>query len=159
MHRIDIDYERFSAECALCISRSSYWSLATAAGDHVTVRTVNTVNVGMKIYFSTDTRLTKFAQISANPKVALCRENVQIEGLARDLGHPLTPKNKYFCDLFRRQHPTFFDLYAAVPTQTVVEINPTLITVWHHDGDGAYRKCLLLIAGKAYREDYLSPPA
>ena len=158
MNRIDIDYESFAAECASFVSRWPTWSLATAAGDHVTVRTVNVVNVGMKIYFSTDTRLTKFAQIQANPKVALCRENVQIEGLARDLGHPLTPKNKYFCDLFRRQHPKFFDLYAAVPTQTVVEVSPTLITVWHHDDNGIYRKFLLLIAGKAYREDYPTGP-
>ncbi len=154
MDRIEIDYDSLAAECGVLISRAKTWSLATAAGNHVTVRTINAVNMGMKIYFQTDTRLTKYGQIQANPQVALCRENIQIEGLAKDLGHPLTAKNKYFCDLYRRQHPTFFDFYSAVPTQTVVEVSPTLITIWHHDDENAYRKFLLIVAGKAYRENY-----
>ena len=154
MDRIDVDYAALERECAHFISHHTTWALATVAGNHVTCRTVFTVNVGLKLYFQTDTRLTKYKQLSANPNVALCRDHVQIEGVAKDMGHPLTPKNQYFCDLYKRQHPQFFDIYTAVPTQSVVEVIPTLMTTWHHDKENGYRNFLMIIARKAYREDY-----
>ena len=154
MDRIDVDYAALERECAHFISRNTAWAMATAAGNRVTCRTVFTVNVGLKLYLQTDTRLTKHRQLLTNPNVALCRDHVQIEGVAKDMGHPLTPKNQYFCDLYKRQHPRFFDIYTAVPTQSVVEVTPTLITTWHHDEENGYRNFLMIIARKAYREDY-----
>jgi general stress protein 26 len=154
MNRIEIDYQELEAETIHFISHHSTWILATSANSHVTARSVSTVNIGLKMYFQTDTSFTKYRQIMINPHVALCLDNFQIEGMARGLGHPLSANNKFFGDLFKNQHPLSYARYSVIPTSAVVEINITQISIWRHINNKTYRDYLLLVAKNAYREEY-----
>lgn len=42
-----------------------------------------------KLYFQTDNTFKKYNQLKGNNKVALCIDNIQIEGECTELGHPL----------------------------------------------------------------------
>lgn len=46
----------------------------------------------------------KCNDIAINSNVALCIDNIQIEGNAKNIGQP--KDNKQFCDLFRLYHET-----------------------------------------------------
>ena len=154
MNRVEIDYPELEAETINFISHHSTWVLATCANNHVTARSVSTVNIGLKFYFQTDTSFIKYRQIMINPNVALCLDNYQIEGMARGLGHPLSANNKFFCDLFKKQHPLAFSRYAAISTAAVIEINIKQISIWRHINNKTYKDHLLMIAKNAYREEY-----
>ena len=92
-----------------------------------------------------------------NPNIALCHNNFQIEGIAKGLGHPLSANNKFFCDVFKKQHPLAYNRYSAIGTEAVVEIHLKQIFIWKYMNNKTYRDCLFLIAKNAYREEYIKP--
>jgi hypothetical protein len=68
--------------------------LATTDGKAVSARTVYCVSNGRHVYFLTSKAYRKHKQIKCNNNVALCTENIQIEGVASELGHPNSECNK-----------------------------------------------------------------
>ena len=62
--------------------------LSTSLQDHVTSRMMSVVQREGIFYFQTDSEMRKYKQLSGNPRVALCIENIQIEGLCREIGRP-----------------------------------------------------------------------
>lgn len=64
--------------------------IATCDNQRVTARTVYYVNDGLDIYFITSKAYFKFKQIEKNPSVALCFENIQMEGETVILGNTST---------------------------------------------------------------------
>jgi len=156
MERFDIDFLDLEREIIHYISQSSSWVLATAAGPHVTARTVFTVSNGIVIFFMTDKNFLKYKQLTMNPSVALCRENYSIEGKAREIGSPMDSKNSAISSLYRQHHPLAFKRYAALKTETFFEIHPTQISVWKQTERQTYRDVLQRIAKKAYRDQYMT---
>jgi uncharacterized pyridoxamine 5'-phosphate oxidase family protein len=147
MERIDVDFLELEREVMNYISQHSTWVLATAAGTHVTARNVFTVSNGIVIFFMTDRNFVKYKQLTLNPNVALCRDNYQIEGKA---------KNIAVSDLFRKHHPLAHKRFAALKTEVLFEIHPTQISIWKQTDKHTYRDTLTIIAKKAYRDHYMT---
>ncbi len=151
MERMDIDYLALEREAIAFINSNFIWVLATAVGNQVTARTVFTVSNGVVIFFQTDKNSTKYRQLAANPNVALCRDHVQIEGKAREIGSPLDSKNLPLSHLFQQHHPLAYKRYSGNKTEALFEVHPTQVTLWKHNDRQTYRDILQIIAKKAYR--------
>ena len=156
MERVEIDFLDLQREIINYISSTSSWVLATAAGTHVTARTIFTVSNGVVIFFMTDKNFVKYKQLTMNSTVALCRDNYSIEGKAREIGSPMDLKNSDISSLYRQHHPLAFKRYAALKTETFFEIHPTQISIWKQTEKQTYRDSLQIIAKKAYRDQYMT---
>jgi len=104
--------------------------LATSYNDRVTARTVDYASDGLDIYFLSWQHHTKCVQIKGNPKVALCIDNVQIEGKAEILGNPLDEKNKEYADIYRGRLPDVFERFASRPGMVIVKVIPTFMVTF-----------------------------
>jgi len=124
--------------------------LATSADNRVTARTVDYASKGLDIYFLSWEHHTKCAQIKANPNVALCIDNVQIEGLAKVLGNPLDTKNSKAADIYRSKLPCIFGDFASRPGMVIVKVVPHLIITYAKNGSRRYWECLDLMKNTAY---------
>ena len=89
---------------------SSFWNsfgsgrhmvLSTVCSDHVSSRMMSVVNIDGCLYFQTFRTSRKYEHLKANSQVALCCDNIQIEGSAEEAGHPLD--NPAFCTAFREK--------------------------------------------------------
>lgn len=102
--------------------------LSTSANEKVSSRMMSVVQKNGIFYFQTDSNFRKYQQIKKNPNVALCIDNFQIEGICKEIGHPL--KNADFCLLYQENFKNSFDAYTHLKTETLFEINPTFIERW-----------------------------
>ena len=120
--------------------------LATSSHDRVTARTVYCVSEGLTVYIITSRAYLKYKQMQQNPAVALCFDNVQLEGLARALGHPATAENEA---LLRRcaQFSEAFWHWAKYKSAVLIAVETTRAELWQ---SGA-RETLDVAAGKACR--------
>jgi general stress protein 26 len=117
----------------------NYMSLATSHNDKVTVRTVTYVSDGMNIYFLSCQHHTKCVQIEANPNVAACIDNIQIQGRAEILGKPLDEQNKEYADIYRKKLPAIFEIFSKKPEIVMVKMVPEFFQTFVKDAD---RECL-----------------
>lgn len=102
--------------------------LSTSLHDHVTSRMMSIVQSGGVFYFQTDMEMRKYAQLSGNPRVALCIDNIQIEGLCRQLGRPM--ENRDFCSLYEECFPGSFHRYSALERECLFAVTPRRIERW-----------------------------
>jgi len=125
--------------------------LATSLDGRVTARTVSMASDGLDVYFMSWGHHTKCAQIRANPRVALCRDNVQIEGRAEILGSPLDEANGRYAELLRDRYPDH-ERFAREPGMVIVRVVPSTIAVFCRGSDGFYLDCLDLERATARRK-------
>ena len=154
-----LNYEILENEITQWMDRTHLMVLATCAATdaqhQVSARMMSVIHDGLKIYFQTGRDSGKCAQMLANPCVALCADNVQIEGTARLLGHPLAAENQFFAEQSQVLHRGSFDKYSHLSDNVVVEVIPTHITLWKYTADGTpYRDYLNVTAHTASREIY-----
>ena len=81
----ELDYDRIREEKIRFLENHHAIVLATSYNDRVTARTVTYASKGLEIYFMSWSHHKKCVQIRGNPKVALVKDNVNIEGLAEIL--------------------------------------------------------------------------
>ena len=129
--------------------------LATSFKNRVIARNVLIANNGLDIYFFTWGHSRKCEQIKNNPKVALCKDKVQIEGTAKILGDLFSQKNKKYTDIIRNKFPKSIKRWEQKPGMVIVRIKPNFICV---DGtatdDDVYLEYLDIEHKKAYREKW-----
>ena len=113
--------------------------LATSQDNRVTARMMSCIIADGMIYFQTDRKFDKYKQIAANPRVALCIDNIQIEGVASVQGHTLDPQNKFFATAYECNYKGSFDAYSSLPDTSLIQVAPTKITLWEYDGKEPYR--------------------
>ena len=103
---------------------------------------------------NTDKTFTKCRQIAKNPNVALCADNVQVEGTASILGHPFSEANGRFAELFKKKHPGSFKRYSHLEDEVVIEIRASRITLWRYDvlKGTSYRDTLSVADETTHRE-------
>jgi hypothetical protein len=80
------------------------------------------INDGLDIYFQTGSDYLKMRQIRANQNVAVCVAHYQIEGVATEMGHPLSKENTFFAKAFERKHPGSFAMYSPLSDEVVVKV-------------------------------------
>ncbi|MGE5605524.1 MAG: pyridoxamine 5'-phosphate oxidase family protein [Bacteroidota bacterium] len=148
-----LNYSQLEKEAISFISVNKKMVLATCSENRVTARTISIINDGLLIYFQTDQDFIKYRQIKANPNVALSIGNMQLEGVATPIGHPL--ENSFFIDNYRKHHQSAFRLYSHLKDNVIIEVKPRLITFWKYDQDHKpYRDFLNITQQIAYREKY-----
>lgn len=113
------------------LGQGKIMSLATGNEDRISARSMSVCIFDNKFYFQTDKNFLKFSQIKNNPNVALCFENVSIEGIATCLGKPL--ENSRFCEIFNKQFHGSFVAYSSLENEVLFEIEPKLIKLWIYE--------------------------
>ena len=106
--------------------------LATADRERVSARMMSLVQQSGRLYFQTDRTSRKYAQLCANPRIALCADNLQTEGICRELGHPL--HHPAFPGLFRAAYPDSFARYTHLANERLFEVTPLYAKRWLYRG-------------------------
>ena len=107
--------------------------LSTIGDGKVSSRMMSVVQIDGRFYFQTDTSLRKYAQLKSNKNVALCIDNIQVEGVCEEIGHPLN--NKEFCEAFEECYKGSYDAYTALENERLFVVDPVYIERWiYKDG-------------------------
>ncbi len=136
------------------IGESKKMVLATSLHNHVSARMMSFVIDDHKFYCQTDKTLKKYQQLKENPLVALCFENIQIEGIALNVGKPT--EHKIFREKFEKFHKNSYDSYSHLENEIIFEISPTIITIWKYESNIPYRE-IYNFDLKTYTKETYSP--
>ena len=110
--------------------------LSTSENDVVSSRMMSVVQIDGTFYFQTDITFRKYRQLSANRNVALCIDNIQIEGICGELGHPLADDR--FCERFRECFKGSYDAYTSLENERLFAVRPTYIERWIYKDNVPY---------------------
>ena len=143
----EIDFESLKDELAGEIGRAREIVLSTSSDDHVTSRTVYFFPEGLTVYFITSRAYTKYKQIVRNPKVALCRDTIQIEGRAEILGHPSSVDFK----VVNKDIGEYISHYSKYKNTVMIKIIPLKITRYRGNGVYDYLDCEMCKAARKGR--------
>ncbi len=102
--------------------------LSTADNNKVTSRMMSIVQINGSFYFQTDMTFRKYQQINHNPFVALCIDNIQIEGVCTEIGHPSI--NEAFCRIYKKYFSGSFNMYSSLDHERLFIVTPTYIERW-----------------------------
>ncbi|HPY84530.1 MAG TPA: tyrosine-protein phosphatase [Ruminococcus flavefaciens] len=107
--------------------------LSTSENDRVSSRMMSVVRIGEEFYFQTDTELRKYRQLITNNNAALCIDNIQIEGVCKEKGHPTDSVD--FCEVFCSCFRGSYDAYSKLENERLFVFRPTYIQRWiYKDG-------------------------
>lgn len=151
---MDINFNLLEKDIFRLLGDKKIMVLATSYKDKVTARNMSCIIINKKIYFQTDKTFLKCYQMSKNHNVALCVDNIQIEGIAKVMQHPFAEENKKFIDIFKEKYKGSYESYSHMNNEVVVEIEPTYITLWKYENAQPFRDILDIKKNKAYREIY-----
>lgn len=108
--------------------------LSTSENNIVSSRMMSVIRIGDNFYFQTDITFRKYRQLTSNRSASLCADNIQIEGICEELGHPLN--NASFCEMFRKCFKGSYDAYTALKNERLFRLTPTFIERWiYKDGE------------------------
>lgn len=102
------EYKRFWKE----FGSSKKMVLSTSLDNIVTSRMMSVVAIEGKLFFQTDNTFRKYKQLKGNSNVALCIDNIQIEGQCEEIGHP--SNNTEFCTAYKAGFPDSYSNYTAL---------------------------------------------
>lgn len=108
--------------------RSKKMVLSTSLNDIVTSRTMSIINLNNILYFQTDHTFRKYDQLKNNTHVALCIDNIQIEGSCNEIGKPI--ENEDFCNVYRECFTSSFNRYTMLNNERLFAVIPTFIERW-----------------------------
>ena len=107
--------------------------LSTSENNRVSSRMMSVVQIDGVFYFQTDITFHKYHYIVNNPNVALCIDNIQIEGVCEELGHPL--QFAHFCDVFQECFKGSYDAYSSLENERLFAVKPMYVERWiYEDG-------------------------
>jgi general stress protein 26 len=136
------------------IGKAQKMTLATSSNNHVTARTMSFIIEDEKLYFQTDSKFNKMQQIEVNPLVAVCWNNIQVEGRCEILGHPLEASNLFFREAFEKYYPGSYEKYSHLESEVVIRVIPNMITTWEYDNGRPYREFFSFEDRYYYKEYY-----
>ena len=145
-------FEVLKKECLDILDNNKHIVLATSYNDLVTARTISYVMINEKLYFQTLKTYEKVYQITHNNKVALCIDNLQIEGLAKIVGHPFDNKNNLFLELYKEKHNSAYQKYSSLADEVVIEVTINKISRWIYIDNVGHKEIINLIT-KEYKDE------
>ena len=120
------NYNRFLVE----FGKGRTMVLSSAVENKVTSRMMSIVQYDGFFYFQTDKTFRKYQQMIKNPQVALCIDNIQIEGLCEELGSPMM--NPCFCDIYRECFRSSYQRYSALKNERLFVVKPIYVARWRY---------------------------
>ena len=106
-----------------------------------------------KFYFQTDRTLRKYSQLKGNCNVALCADNIQIEGICSELGHP--DVDTEFCVAYKKYFPGSYRNYTSLETERLFHGAPTFIERWVYIDEIPYIETFDIINKNYMLEQYM----
>jgi uncharacterized pyridoxamine 5'-phosphate oxidase family protein len=147
-----LDFDELKIKNLDTLHRHNRIYLATVWGGKVRSRLVDYHNEGLRIGFITWSDTVKVQHIRHNPTVALCIENLQIQGTAKLTGHPGLPGNSEFASAYKERHPTPYNNFIEMDNTIVVMVEPMLTIMMVHEEHYFYLDHLDLVENAAYRK-------
>ncbi|MHB9296561.1 hypothetical protein PilKf_02334 [Pillotina sp. SPG140] len=149
-----LNYETEIEKIYICIDESKIMALATCSKERTTVRMMSCIQYNHNIIFQTSTDLLKYTQICENNHIALCFENIQIEGIVHIRGKPLDEKNQNIIDIYKKYNKNSYETYSHLEKERLIEVTPVKITRWDYDNGKPYRIFISINERKAHKEMY-----
>jgi general stress protein 26 len=125
------DYKEKYKEVMENLEKEKAMVLATSDGDKVAARAVWFVPYESSIYFFTSKSYSKYKQIVKNPNVALCINNIQIQGVAYIKGHPALEENKPVLEHWIKRRG---NKYVNNKSSVFIEVKIDKIQAWANGG-------------------------
>lgn len=142
-------YEKFWKELGL----NKKMVVSSSFENIVTSRTMSIIILNENFYFQTDKTLRKYSQLKGNCNVALCTDNIQIEGICSELGHPNV--NTEFCEAYKKYFPNFYNRYSSLKNERLFHVTPTFIERWKYIDEIPYIETFDIINKKYMLEQYI----
>ncbi|MBP5431245.1 pyridoxamine 5'-phosphate oxidase family protein [Ruminococcus sp.] len=127
--------------------------ISTSENDKVSSRMMSVVQINGSFYFQTDINLRKYHQLTVNKNIALCIDNIQIEGVCKEIGNPL--ENSDFCAAFQEMFKGSYDAYTSLNNERLFIVNPVFIERWIYKGSIPYIEIFDIEHGKYSCEQYI----
>ncbi|MGL4109221.1 pyridoxamine 5'-phosphate oxidase family protein [Clostridium sp. LP20] len=150
-----LDFNKVKEEFFRSIGDTKIMVLATTDSQKVSARNMSIVINNEKFYFQTDYNFDKCREIEKNKNVALCVDNIQIEGKVTYIGDFYDKKFEEFKKVFKLKHKSSYEGYSKLMDNKVFEVIPTKISLYKYDGLDVYREFIDFIKRSAYRRYYL----
>lgn len=107
--------------------------LSSSENGRVSSRMMSIVFFDGLFYFQTDKTSRKYHQLISNPQVGLCADNIQIEGICGEIGHPMD--NVRFCTIYKKCFSGSFNRYSSLRNERVFAVKPTHVERWLYIDD------------------------
>ena len=107
--------------------------LSSSENDKVTSRMMSVVQSDGLFYFQTDKTFRKYCQLVNNPQVALCINNIQIEGTCEEIGHPTDCS--FFCNIYQECFSGSYRRYSSLKNERLFVVKPTYVERWLYIDD------------------------
>lgn len=156
MEEIQLDFDELAGKCIKILDENRYISVATAHNNFVRARVVDYANLGLAVGFLTWAGTVKMAHLKDNPLIALCVNNLQMEGKAVITGHPSLAENRAFVDRLAERNPNPCKNFMQLDDTVTVMVEPTLMIVMSYAKGYLYSDHLDLANRSATRK-ILSP--
>lgn len=150
-----IDFEKLKNEVIFNLENNRTWVLSTASDGNVSSRSMSIINKGLNIYFQTNKCYIKHNQINKNNNVALCFNNISIEGVAEEIGDWKDEKNKELMELYKSVHLSSFNAYGLLDGQVVYKVTPKKIKIWKYINGNPIRQNLYVNEEIAEKLDFM----
>lgn len=108
-------------------------ALASSVDNYPMVRNVSCVFYNDKIYFKTDKNFRKTQQLYKNPRVAMCFNGVQVEGIAENKGLVVEEEGRVFEQKYKEFLWQSYNAYSHVDTEILIEVTPKFVEIWDED--------------------------
>lgn len=102
--------------------------LSSCEDNKVSSRMMSIVCIDGLFYFQTDKKFRKYRELIHNPYVALCIDNIQIEGVCKEIGHPMS--NAQFCSEYEKNFSISFKMYSSLKNERLFEVSPRFVERW-----------------------------
>ena len=139
---MELNYNNEIEQIYKQIGDSKIMSLATSSQNHPTVRLVSCIVYMDKIVFQTGTDLTKYKQICENNHVALCTDNIQIEGVANIIEKTNNNEDDNILkimEIYKKYYKSSYEIYSHNENEVLIEIIPTKIIKWDYENKKPFR--------------------
>lgn len=147
-----IDFEKKANELFRDFGTHETMVLSTSLNNKVSSRAMSVIVIDGMFLFQADRNSRKYNQIKVNPSVALCVNNIQIEGVCKEIGKPTDCKK--FCELYKEFYPRAYELYSNLRNEMLFCIKPVFIQKWIYENGNPYIETWDFISKKYEKQLY-----
>jgi len=126
----ELDYSEVSNETLKLMENIKEMVFSTSLNNHVTSRTVSTACKGTTVVFLSYKNNTKCIQIQGNPRVALCFENIQIEGVATMRGLLRDEDNAAYANIYKEKQERYYEKCKDKDNMDLITVDINFITCY-----------------------------
>jgi uncharacterized pyridoxamine 5'-phosphate oxidase family protein len=152
---MELNYQIELEKICTHIGEYKIMALATSSQNHPTVRLVSCIIYKNKIVFQTGTDLIKYKQMSENNNIALCIDNIQIEGIANIIGKTTDKRNQEIMEIYKKYYKNSYEIYSHYEKEMLIEVVPLKIIKWDYENSKPYRIFIEINNKQIRKEMYL----